>query len=261
MRFSSNLILWYKQHKRDLPWRNTRDPYRIWISEIILQQTRVNQGLSYYCKLVEKYPDVHALANADEDELLRVWQGLGYYSRARNMHHTAKVVAYKMDGIFPDSYHELIKLKGIGSYTGAAISSICFNEHQTVVDGNVFRVLSRLFGVDTPINTAQGKKQFEKLAHELNDGGESGLFNQALMEFGALHCTPKQANCASCIFAAQCYASRHGKVDVLPVKEKKQKVKERFLNFFFVHDAYGNTLIQKRVMKDIWQGAVSICFK
>jgi A/G-specific adenine glycosylase len=252
--FSTSLIVWYKQHKRDLPWRNTKDPYFVWISEIILQQTRVNQGLNYYHSFIKSFPTIHHLANAEEDEVLMLWQGLGYYSRARNMHFTAKIISKKLNGQFPQSYKGLLKLKGVGPYTAAAISSICFNEHQTVVDGNVFRLLSRLFGISTPINSSKGKKEFDELAHSLNDNSANGLFNQALMEFGALHCTPKKPQCSSCIFSLSCYAHKEGVVDKLPVKEKKLKIKKRFLSFLFVKDRLGYALIQKRMENDIWKG-------
>jgi A/G-specific adenine glycosylase len=252
--FSTSLIVWYKQHKRDLPWRNTKDPYFVWISEIILQQTRVNQGLNYYHSFTKSFPTIHHLANAEEDEVLMLWQGLGYYSRARNMHFTAKIISKELNGQFPQSYKGLLKLKGVGPYTAAAISSICFNEHQTVVDGNVFRLLSRLFGISTPINSSKGKKEFDELAHSLNDNSANGLFNQALMEFGALHCTPKKPQCSSCIFSLSCYAHKEGVVDKLPVKEKKLKIKKRFLSFLFVKDRLGYALIQKRMENDIWKG-------
>ncbi|WP_430932559.1 A/G-specific adenine glycosylase [Saccharicrinis sp. 156] len=252
--FSSDLILWYKDNKRDLPWRHTTDVYKVWVSEIILQQTRVNQGLNYYINFLKEFPTVHHLAKANEDKVLKIWQGLGYYSRARNMHAAAKYVSDELNGVFPHSYDGLLKLKGIGSYTAAAISSICYNEHQTVVDGNVFRVLTRIYGIETPINTTIGKKQIEALAHSLNDGKEHGTFNQALMEFGALHCTPKKPPCQSCVFKDKCWALQNKKVDILPVKEKKPKVKKRFLNFIVFTDKEDQTVIQRRNGNDIWKG-------
>lgn len=254
IKLSSNLILWYKEHERELPWRKTKDPYCIWVSEIILQQTRVNQGLTYYNKFIEVFPTVHHLADANEDTVLFYWQGLGYYSRARNMHFSAKYIVNNLNGIFPERYDELLKLKGVGTYTAAAISSICFNEHQTVVDGNVFRVLTRLFGIQTPINTPKGKKEIEELAHELNDGRQSGIFNQALMEFGALQCTPKQADCISCIFKSECYAYLNDLVHILPIKVSKSKVQNRYLNFLFFKDPLNKVLVQRREFKDIWKG-------
>ncbi len=251
---SSDLIVWYKQNMRELPWRKIKTPYNIWVSEIILQQTRVNQGLSYYLNFIDTFPTVAHLANASEDEVLKCWQGLGYYSRARNMHAAAKHIHEQLNGRFPDTYSELLKLKGIGPYTAAAISSICFNEHQTVVDGNVFRVLSRLFGVYTPINTTKGKKEFEELAHSLNDGSDSSTFNQALMEFGAIQCTPKIPNCNECIFTCQCYAQKNNEIANLPQKEKKLKIKNRHLHYIYITDSQNQTIIQRRNGKDIWNG-------
>ena len=252
--FSSHLILWYKENKRELPWRQTREVYKVWVSEIILQQTRVSQGLSYYHRFLENFPTVHDLAHAKEDEVLKCWQGLGYYSRARNMHTAAKFVSLELKGEFPKNYKGLLQLKGVGSYTAAAISSICYNEHQTVVDGNVFRVLTRIFGIDTPINTTAGKKEIEELAHSLNNGKEHGEFNQALMEFGALHCTPKNPDCDTCIFNNTCLALKNNKVDVWPIKEKKLKIKKRYLNYLFIKDKNNQTIIQRRNDNDIWKG-------
>ncbi len=252
--FVSDLILWYKENERELPWRKTKDVYRIWVSEIILQQTRVNQGLSYYINFVEQFPTVNHLANASEDAVLKCWEGLGYYSRARNMHHTAKYISQELNGIFPESYDGLLKLKGIGSYTAAAISSICFNEHRTVVDGNVFRVLTRIYGIETAINTAAGKKQVEELAHVLNEGKDKGTFNQALMEFGALQCTPKVPNCAACIFSQNCWALKNKKVDLLPIKEKKLKINHRYMFYFLIKNRHNQTIIQRRNHNDIWKG-------
>jgi A/G-specific adenine glycosylase len=246
--------VWYKEHKRDLPWRRTKDPYCIWVSEIILQQTRVNQGLNYYNSFTKTFPAVFDLANATEDEVLLQWQGLGYYSRARNMHATAKLIVNEFKGIFPKTYTELIKLKGIGPYTAAAISSICYNEHRTVVDGNVFRVLTRIFGIHTPINTTAGKKEIEELAHTLNNSIPSGDFNQALMEFGAIQCTPKQPLCNTCIYNTICEAYNKKEVALLPQKQPKTKIKHRYLNYIFIYDKQNNTLIQKRNEKDIWKG-------
>ncbi len=251
---SSDLIVWYKQNMRELPWRKIKTPYNIWVSEIILQQTRVNQGLTYYLNFIDTFPTVAHLANASEDDVLKCWQGLGYYSRARNMHAAAKHIHGQLNGKFPDTYSELLKLKGIGSYTAAAISSICFNEHQTVVDGNVFRVLSRLFGIYTPINTTKGKKEFEKLAHSLNDGSDSSTFNQALMEFGAIQCVPKNPDCSECIFMQQCYAQNNNEIVNLPQKEKKPKVKNRYLHYIYITDSQNQTIIQRRNGKDIWNG-------
>ena len=254
-KFSSDLILWYKQNKRDLPWRKTTNVYKVWISEIILQQTRVNQGLSYYLKFIETFPTVHDLASSPEDKVLKCWQGLGYYSRARNLHNAAKYVSNELNGEFPKSYDDLLKLKGVGAYTAAAISSICFNEHRTVIDGNVFRVISRIFGIETPINTSKGKNEIEEIAHSLNTVNEHGEFNQALMEFGALQCTPKKPHCDSCIFNTICYAYRNSKVNLLPIKEKKLKIKERYFSYIIILNSdRSKTVIQRRNSKDIWKG-------
>jgi len=254
IKFSSDLILWYKENKRVLPWRNTIDPYCIWVSEIILQQTRVNQGLNYYNKFIEVFPSIYHLAKASEDTVLFYWQGLGYYSRARNMHSTAKFIVSELDGVFPNSYSELLKLKGVGTYTAAAISSICFNEHKSVVDGNVFRVLTRLFGIETPINTSKGKREIEVLAHKLNNSDQSGIFNQALMEFGALQCVPKLMDCSSCIFNSKCYAHINSLVYFFPQKVNKTKVQNRYMNFMFLKDSFDNVIVQRRESKDIWKG-------
>ncbi len=251
--FTSSLIVWYKRHKRDLPWRETKDPYKVWVSEIILQQTRVNQGVKYYFSFLEAFPTVIDLANAKEDKVLKIWQGLGYYSRARNMHYTAKMIKNNLEGKFPDNYHDLLKLKGVGEYTAAAISSICFNENQTVLDGNVYRVLSRIYGIETAINTTKGKKEFYELAHSLNSTEQKGTFNQALMEYGAIHCTPKSPDCQSCIFAS-CYAFTNNVVDKFPYKESKVKVKKRFLYYFCFLQKGKFIPIERREGKDIWQG-------
>ncbi len=253
-RFSRALIVWYKQYKRELPWRATKDPYTIWVSEIILQQTRVNQGSSYFTRFMQRFPALVDLANATEDEVLKQWEGLGYYSRARNMHYTAKYIASELNGVFPDNYVDIIKLKGVGPYTAAAISSICFNEYRTVVDGNVFRVLTRIYGVHTAINTMKGRNQIETIAHELNDNEDKGTFNQALMEFGAIHCTPKLPKCDTCIFNRECIALSKGEIELLPVKEKKLTVKDRYFNFLFVQNNKNETLIQRRDGNDIWKG-------
>ncbi|MBL4578615.1 MAG: A/G-specific adenine glycosylase, partial [Flavobacteriales bacterium] len=206
MQFSAHLLKWYNAKKRDLPWRRTKEPYAIWISEIILQQTRVDQGLPYYERFIQKFPTVYSLANASENEVLKVWQGLGYYSRARNLHHAAKSIVHDYHGIFPRNYDEIINLKGIGSYTAAAISSICFDEPKAVVDGNVFRVLSRFHGIDNPIDSGDGKEIFVALANEVMDKTSPGEYNQAIMEFGALQCKPSAPDCASCYLNAKCHA-------------------------------------------------------
>lgn len=250
--FSKKLIVWYLQNKRDLPWRNTNNPYHIWLSEIMLQQTRVLQGLPYYLKFTEAYPKVEDLASAPEDEVLKLWQGLGYYSRARNMHATAKTVADEMDGVFPNNYKDLLKLKGVGDYTASAISSISFNQPEAVVDGNVYRVLSRFFGISTPINSTAGQKEFKQLAQELIDKEQPGTFNQAIMEFGARYCVPQSPDCENCIFNDSCVAFQQKKVTQLPVKIKSKPVKQRFFNYLVILSENERTVLQQRNGKGIW---------
>lgn len=252
--FSEFLIKWYQSQKRDLPWRNTSNAYYVWLSEIILQQTRVVQGLPYYLKFIDKYPTINDLANAPESEVLKLWQGLGYYSRARNLHQTAKIVSQKFNNIFPKTYAEIKQLKGIGDYTASAISSICYNEAVAVVDGNVFRVLSRIFNIDIPINTSEGMKYFKNLATELLDKNRAGLHNQAIMEFGAIHCKPQLPNCSTCIFSEKCLALSLKKVNELPVKLKKTIIKNRYFNYLLMIDNLQNTLFEQRKGKDIWNG-------
>ncbi len=253
MTFSQKLISWYLEYKRDLPWRTTKDPYKIWLSEVILQQTRVAQGLPYYERFIKNFPTVFDLAQADEQEVLKTWQGLGYYSRARNLHHTAQYVAEHLNGEFPKTYDELIKLKGIGSYTAAAIASFSNEEPVAVVDGNVFRVLSRYFGVETDISSSAAKKEFQQLADEVLDKRNPSLFNQAIMEFGALQCTPKNPNCEICVLNDSCVALLKNKVDELPVKLKKTKVIQRFLHYLVFLDENQNTVINKRTQSGIWK--------
>lgn len=250
--FSKKLIVWYLQNKRDLPWRNTNNPYHIWLSEIMLQQTRVLQGLPYYLKFTEAYPKVEDLASAPEDEVLKLWQGLGYYSRARNLHATAKMVANEMDGIFPNNYKDLLKLKGVGDYTASAIASISFNQPEAVVDGNVYRVLSRFFGISTPINSTAGQKEFKQLAQELIDKEQPGTFNQAIMEFGARYCVPQNPDCVNCIFNDSCVAFQQKKVAQLPVKIKSKPVKQRFFNYLVILSENERTVLQQRNGKGIW---------
>ena len=250
--FSKKLIVWYLQNKRDLPWRNTNNPYHIWLSEIMLQQTRVLQGLPYYLKFVEAYPKVENLANAPEDDILKLWQGLGYYSRARNLHATAKMVANEMNGTFPNNYKDLLKLKGVGDYTSSAIASISFNQPEAVVDGNVYRVLSRFFGISTPINSTAGQKEFKQLAQELIDKEQPGTFNQAIMEFGARYCVPQSPDCENCIFNDSCVAFQQKKVTQLPVKIKSKPVKQRFFNYLVILSENERTVLQQRNGKGIW---------
>ena len=252
MEFSNSLLHWYLQNKRDLPWRNTNNPYPIWLSEIMLQQTRVAQGMPYFLSFMEAFPTVFDLAKADEEQVLKLWQGLGYYSRARNMHKTAQIIAFDLNGNFPNNYNDLLKLKGIGEYTAAAIASFAFNEVVPVVDGNVYRVLSRYFDVETDIASSSARKEFTALAKELIPNDNPALFNQAIMEFGALQCVPKNPNCEICIFNSSCAALQKKKVAELPVKLKKTKVTDKFFNYLIFLDDSETTLINKRTEKGIW---------
>ena len=262
MSFSNLLILWYLSNKRDLPWRNTTNPYHIWLSEIMLQQTRVAQGTPYFLSFTTAFPTVFDLAKADEEQVLKLWQGLGYYSRARNLHKTAQHIAFNLEGVFPDNYNDLLKLKGVGEYTAAAIASFSYGEAVAVVDGNVFRVLSRYFDIETDIALASAKKEFAALAFELMpketksrdemSDFNPATFNQAIMEFGALQCVPRNPDCSVCIFNASCLALQKKKVDQLPVKSKKLKVRNRYFNYLVTTDAQQKTLIQKRTAKGIW---------
>jgi A/G-specific adenine glycosylase len=254
MKFSNTLIYWYLQNNRELPWRKTKNPYFIWLSEIMLQQTRVAQGMAYYLKFVENFPTVFDLAKADESTVLKMWQGLGYYSRARNLHHSAKQIANEFNGEFPSTYTEIIKLKGIGDYTASAIASICFNEPTAVVDGNVYRVLSRYFGIKTAINSSAGIKEFKALAQTLIDETQPGAHNQAIMDFGALHCKPQNPLCETCPFANSCVALEKKLTKELPVKEKKIKVRNRYFNFLVVKTDADKTILSERKGKGIWQG-------
>lgn len=252
MSFSENIIKWYHFNKRDLPWRETTDPYKIWLSEVILQQTRVAQGLEYYHTFSEQFPTVNDLASAEEDFVLRLWQGLGYYSRARNLHKAAKIVVAQHAGQFPTDYHSLLTLPGIGEYTAAAVASFSANEVQAVLDGNVFRVLARFFGIKEPINSPKGKKIFLALANELIDSSNPALYNQAIMEFGALQCKPKSPDCATCPISSTCYAFTHDEVGILPLKLKKTKNRDRYFNYFIVRED-DRILVNKRGKGDIWQ--------
>lgn len=249
--FRKSLIQWYFHHKRDLPWRKTNDPYKIWLSEIILQQTRVNQGLSYFLKFEKNYPNIKVLAEAEEDALMKDWEGLGYYSRARNLHSAAKHVQDELNGDFPDTYNEILKLKGVGEYTAAAISSFSFNEAHAVLDGNVFRFLSRIRGIDLAINSAEGKKFFKELAQDLLDKENPATYNQAIMEFGALQCKPKNPLCEECIFKNECKANALNSVDILPVKIRKVYNHIRNFHFFYL-EKEGQLALERREEKDIW---------
>lgn len=254
MRFSNYLINWYLQNKRDLPWRKTKDPYLVWLSEIMLQQTRIEQGLGYFLKFKEAYPTVFDLANASEEEVLKLWQGLGYYSRARNLHATAKLVVNENKGLFPNTYKELLALKGVGDYTASAIGSICYNLPDAVVDGNVYRVLARYYGIATPINTTKGIKEFKALAQELIDKDQPGVFNQAIMDFGSTQCKPQNPNCSICVLNDSCVALEKDLIKTLPVKEKKLKVRNRYFNYLVVLTDDKRTVLHQREGKGIWQG-------
>jgi len=257
MTFSQNILIWYAQNKRTLPWRRTRDPYKIWLSEVMLQQTRVLQGTPYYLKFVTNFPSVFDLAKASEDQVLKLWQGLGYYSRARNLHATAKTIVNEYDGSFPQKYKELIKLKGIGDYTASAIASICFDEPEPVVDGNVYRVLARYFGVDIPTNSTAGIKYFKTLAHKVMNADNIRDYNQGIMEFGAIQCAPKNPNCGVCPLNESCLALKEKKVHLLPVKINKTKVRIRHFNYLFPiiegEDGVKRTVLRQRLEKGIWQ--------
>lgn len=244
---------WYTKNKRDLPWRKTNNPYNVWLSEIILQQTQIKQGLPYYEAFVKKFSTVKHLALAKEEEVLKLWQGLGYYSRARNMHKTAKFVWNELNGIFPQDYKSLLSLKGVGEYTASAIASICFNEPKAVVDGNVYRVLSRFFGIDTPINSTEGVKTFKLLAQSLINNDHPGIYNQAIMEFGALQCKPQNPDCSVCPLNSACVALKNNQVKELPVKLKKTKIQIRHFNYLVFISSNRCSVFEKRTGNGIWQ--------
>lgn len=250
--FANELITWYQQVKRDLPWRKTKDPYAIWLSEVILQQTRVAQGLPYYQNFLEAFPTVQHLAEARQEEVLRLWQGLGYYSRARNLHKTAQAIAQQYNGQFPTTYPELLQLPGIGPYTAAAIASFAFKEAVPVVDGNVFRVLARIFGEFTDIQSTKARTIFTSIAQQVIPQDHPDEFNQAIMEFGALFCTPQAPNCPSCLAKEFCYAYQHQAQGQLPVKKKKSEVKPRYFHYW-LWEWNGQFTWQARTQKDIWQ--------
>jgi A/G-specific adenine glycosylase len=252
MDFSNLLLNWYLQNKRCLPWRNTNDPYEIWLSEIILQQTKVAQGLPYYESFISTFPTVFDLANSSEEKVLKLWQGLGYYSRARNLYFTAKYVVEELGGVFPSSFQDLLKLKGIGEYTAAAIASFAYDEPVAVVDGNVFRVLARYFAIELDISEYKSKKEFQILAQSLLPVNNAASFNQAIMEFGALQCVPKNPECSVCCFMSKCGAFQTNKVNELPIKLKKTKVVKRYFNYLILSDVNDDFVIQKRINKGIW---------
>ena len=251
--FSNKLINWYNHNKRDLPWRKTKDPYKIWVSEIILQQTRIEFGIKYYNKFLKRYPDVKNLANTKEMDLMKIWEGLGYYSRAINMLKTAKIVLNSFNGVFPLEYEQLIQLPGVGDYTASAISSICNDELQVVVDGNVLRFLSRMHKIDLPIESIKTKKYFKKLGFKLIQDVKPGDFNQALMDYGSTICKPKKFDCNNCLFSIDCKAYNSNSVENYPVKKKKIKLKDRFLNYVVVVTNDNKTQIKKRDSSGIWK--------
>ena len=259
MNFSQEIINWYDLNKRDLPWRKTKDPYKIWLSEIILQQTKVAQGLPYYHKFCQTFPDVQKLANAKEEEVLKLWQGLGYYSRARNLHFASKQIINSFEGKFPENYKDIISLKGVGEYTAAAIASFAYKLPHAVLDGNVFRLLSRFYGIDTAINSSSGKKIFSELAQTVLDKTKADTNNQAIMEFGALMCKPKDPDCNDCPLKEGCKAFQNNEIDKLPVKIKKGKQKKLYFEYLFITNKE-NTYINKRVEKGIWQNLYEFPF-
>ncbi|MDR1654219.1 MAG: A/G-specific adenine glycosylase [Prevotellaceae bacterium] len=251
--FEVKLLQWYTKNHRDLPWRETKDPYAVWLSEIILQQTQVAQGTAYYNRFIERFPTVAHLANAPVDDVLKLWQGLGYYSRARNLHLSAKQIMDTYHGVFPKTYQEILTLKGVGKYTAAAIGSFAYNLPYAAVDGNVLRFLARYYGIDTPIDSSQGKKEFADLADMLLDRQNAALHNQAMMEFGALQCVAARPKCEQCPFNTSCDAIATNRVTSLPCKMSKTAVTNRYLNYICVlHNGY--TYLKKRSQKDIWQG-------
>ena len=253
MSFNSILTNWYQANKRDLPWRKSKKPYNIWLSEIILQQTQVKQGLPYYEAFISNFPTLKDLADASENEVLKIWQGLGYYSRARNLHFSAKYIKDHLEGVFPKNYKELLQLKGVGDYTASAIASICYEESVAAVDGNVYRVLGRYFGIDTPINSTHGIKQFKTLATSLLPVSNLGDYNQAIMEFGARQCKPQLPVCTKCPLNKNCQAYATGSVKLLPVKLKKNKVKKKYFNFIVISLKGNKTYLEQRTKKGIWQ--------
>ena len=253
MNFTKTLLLWYDENKRTFLWRETKDPYKIWLSEVILQQTQTQQGLPYYVRFLETFPTIKDLALSGEDTVLKLWQGLGYYSRARNLHSTAQYIHKECGGVFPNTFKSLLKLKGVGDYTASAISSICFNIPEAVVDGNVYRFLSRYFGIYTPINISQAHQEFKAKAMNLMDITQPGKFNQALMEFGSIHCKPRTPHCKSCPVSYDCIAYNQNKIHLLPQKRTKLKVIDRYFNYLVILDQNGQIQLEKRVGKGIWQ--------
>ena len=252
MNIGQKILRWYDINKRELPWRQTKDPYCVWVSEIIMQQTRIAQGLSYYLRFIEAFPNIHALASSSEEKVLHLWQGLGYYSRARNMHHTAKYIVEKYDGKFPTTFEDIKKLKGVGNYTASAIASFCFNEVKPAIDGNVYRVYARLFDIAEPIDKRPGQKLIEHISDQEIIKEHPGDYNQAMMDFGATICTPKTPACTSCVVQEHCMALKNNSIDKRPVKLGKQKIKKRYFNYIVISDTK-NVLIQQRQKNDIWK--------
>ena len=251
-KFHKILTDWYQENKRDLPWRENKDPYFVWISEIILQQTRVDQGIGYFLRFKKQFPTIKSLASAQENDVLKIWQGLGYYSRARNIHFAAQQIVNEHNDKFPNTYDKIIKLKGVGDYTASAIASIAFGLPHAAIDGNVYRVLSRIFGIKTPIDSSTGKKEFRDLADQLIDSQNPGNYNEALMEFGALQCTPKNPVCRNCPFQNQCIALSNGEINALPVKSNKIKIRHRYFNYLYIRHK-PTIYLEKREGNDIWQ--------
>ena len=251
--FTNLLLEWYGTGKRSMPWKETKDPYKIWISEIILQQTRVSQGTDYYIRFVERFPDIATLAEATEDEVLALWKGLGYYTRARNIHASAQLIMHSYDGVFPSTYKEIIQLKGIGPYTAAAISSFAFDLAHPVVDGNVIRVISRYFGIEEPVDDRLIRKQIDQLAEELIDRQRPSDYNQAIMDLGAMVCAPRSPNCAECCMENSCVAYNKKRTNRIPLKAKKIKKRHRYYHYLVIEDSQF-ILLKKRKEKDIWQG-------
>jgi A/G-specific adenine glycosylase len=252
--FTKRLLKWHQENPIEMPWKNTTDPYAIWLSEVILQQTRVAQGLPYYVKILAAYPTVQHMANAPIDALLKLWQGLGYYSRARNLHETAKHVSKVLNGKFPNSYTTLLNLTGVGPYTAAAIASFCYNEKVAVVDGNVYRVLARIFGITTPIDSSIGKTEFQFLANQLISSQFPAAFNQAIMNYGSSVCMPLKPLCNSCVFNNKCVAFYNQNISLYPQKSKKLNIKKREFQFILIIDIHNNVIIEKRLANDIWKG-------
>jgi A/G-specific adenine glycosylase len=253
LNISDSLIKWYHQNQRNLPFRNTKDPYSIWILEVILQQTRVAQGMDYYHNIISRFPNVESLAKADEHELLKLWQGLGYYSRARNLHAAAQQIAEQHQGLFPSNYNDLLQLPGVGPYTAAAIASFAFNEPVAAVDGNVIRFISRFFGVMLACNSPQGRKKIDELAQQILNTLQAGLHNQSIIEFGALQCVPRNPDCSQCPFSLSCFAYKHSMVNELPVKSSQKVQKTRYFNYFILLSKNNTCILKHRTQNDIWK--------